>query len=335
MKTKLHILSITGSLLIFFSAVNCKPKEKYYSTIGTIHTPFHITYQYSSSLDKQIKSTFTQYYQSLNVFDSSSVVSKVNRNEEVEVDSFFISSFNTAMEVSEQTDGMFDITCAPLINLWGFGFCRMDSITSQTIDSIRTFVGFRKVRLKGNRVIKDDPRTLLNFSAVSHGFICDVIASMFDNKGIPNYLVEIGGEVMVKGVNPDNKNWRIGIVKPAGDTLDTNRKLEQAVKLKGRIGFATSGDYRNFYVKDGKKYAYILNPLTGYPATQDILSATVIANNCTLADAYATAFIAMGTEQVRTLKRKHPTFEYFIVYTDKKGKYCTEHSEGMKKYLSD
>ena len=175
------------------------------------------------------------------------------------------------MQASEQTGGIFDVTCAPLINLWGFGFTKFDSITPQLVDSIRHFVGFRKVRLQGNRVMKDDPRILLNFSVLGGGTICNIIACLFDRKGISNYMIDIGGEMIAKGKNPQGQR------------------------------LATSGNYRNIYLKDGRKYAHAINPITGYPVQKDILSATIIAHQCMLADAYATAFMTLGSRKARQL----------------------------------
>lgn len=320
-------------LLALLSA--CQRKMSYYTLHGINHTTFQIKYQYDRALDGEIEAEFKRYYHSINPFDSTSVISRMNRNEPVEADSLFMQVFRTAMQVSEQTGGLFDVTCAPLINLWGFGFQKFDSITPQLVDSIRGFVGFRKVRLLGNRVIKDDPRILLNFSALGDGTICDVIACLFDRKGISNYMIDIGGEVIAKGKNPQGQNWRIGIVRPEDDSTGTNTALEQIVQLPKRLGLATSGNYRNFYLKDGKKYAHTIDPTTGYPAQQDILSATIIARRCMLADAYATAFMTLGSRKARQLQREHPEIDYFIIYTDSCGNYRTEYSPGMKRYLAD
>ncbi len=153
-------------------------------------------------LDEKIKEEFRKYYHSINPFDSTSVISRINCNDTVEADSLFMHVFHTAMEVSAQTGGAFDVTCAPLINLWGFGFQKYDSVTPQRIDSILHFVGYQKVRLHGKHVVKDDSRILLNFSALGDGVICDIIARLFDREGIADYLIEIGGEVMAKGKNP-------------------------------------------------------------------------------------------------------------------------------------
>lgn len=327
----------TSLLLCFILAIlnACQCEKTYYTLRGVNHTTFQIKYQYVRTLDDEIEAEFKKYYHSINPFDSASVISQINRNEMVEVDSLFIHVFCTAMKVSEQTGGMLDITCAPLINLWGFGFQRFGNVTPQLVDSIRHFVGYRKVRLQGSRVIKDDPRILLNFSALGDGTICDVIALLFDRKGISNYMIDVGGEVMAKGKNPQGQNWRIGIVRPEDDSTGTTAELEQIVQLPERLGLATSGNYRNFYLKDGKKYAHTINPVTGYPTQQDILSATIVARECILADAFATAFMTLGSRKARLLQREHPEIEYFIIYTDSCGNYQTEYSTGMKKYLID
>ncbi|MCW0484210.1 FAD:protein FMN transferase [Prolixibacteraceae bacterium A06] len=313
----------------------CQHEKQYFEVSGMTHTPYHVKYEYSQSLEKEIKAEFANYYHSLNPFDSLSIISQINRNEEVEVDSLFAFTFRKVMQVSEQTNGLFDVTCAPLINLWGFGFSKRDSITQQVIDSIRSFVGYQKIRLEGSRVVKDDPRMLLNFSAVGDGGICDLVARLFDRHNIQNYMVEVGGEVVAKGVNAKGQHWRIGISKPVDDPAGMSQELEQILHLKQRVGVATSGDYRNFYVKDGKKYAHTINPTTGYPADQDILSATIIAPDCLTADAYATAFMVMGSAAARQLKEQVPEIEYFIIFTDEHGNYATEHSPGMEPYLSE
>ena len=311
----------------------CQSGKRYYTLTGVNHTTYQIKYQYDRTLDDEIEAEFKKYYHSINPFDSLSIISRINRNENVETDSLFRHVFNTAMEVSAQTQGTFDVTCAPLINLWGFGFQKFDSITPQMIDSIRAFVGYRKVHLQGNRIVKDDPRILLNFSALGDGTICDVIAKLFDEKGISNYMIDIGGEVMVKGKNPQGQDWHVGIIKPQDDPSGTNSELEQVVLLSERTGLATSGNYRNFYVKNGKRYAHTINPSTGYPAEQDILSATIIAKDCILADAYATTFMVLGRNKARLLQKKLPEIDYFIIYADSCGEYGTEYSPGMKRYL--
>ena len=319
-------------LCLVLAVCACSP-ERYHVTQGHTHTYYRITYRYDRPLDNEIRDKIQRFYHSLNPFDSLSIVSAVNANRDVEVDSIFVHAFRVAEEVSRQTDGMFDITCAPLINAWGFGFKNMGTVTPALIDSLKTFVGHEKVHLEGRHVVKTDPRVLLNFSAVGDGCICDLIARKLDSLGIDDYLVDIGGEMTAKGVNTKGLPWHIGINKPVDDSTQTNNEIQQIIELSDRRGIATSGDYRNFYVRDGKKYAHTINPKTGYPAAADILSATIMAEDCIVADAYATSCMALGREEAKQLLARHPELDYFFIYADSTGAFRTEWSEGMEKYL--
>ena len=319
-------------LCLMLAVCACSP-ERYHVTQGHTHTYYRITYRYDRPLDNEIRDEIQRFYHSLNPFDSFSIVSAVNANRDVEVDSIFIHAFRVAEEVSRQTDGMFDITCAPLINLWGFGFSRMDSVTPARIDSLRQFIGFQKVRLEGNRVVKDDPRLIMNFSSIADGTVCDMIAQRLEQEGVRNYLVEFGGEMRVRGVNPSGQNWRLGITKPTDDTLGINQALEQIVAFPRPLGMATSGNYRNFYVKDGKRYAHTIDPRVGTPVQRDILSATIVAPDAMTADAFATAFMVLGAEEAKALHRKVSDIEYFIIRADSAGGYHTEYSAGFRPFL--
>ena len=249
---------------------------------------------------------------SLNPFNPQSIISKVNRNEPVEVDSFFITVFNKAQEVSRVSGGAFDITAAPLINLWGFGFSKMDSVSPAVIDSLKQYVGYEKIRLEGNRVVKEFPQMQLNASAIAKGYACDVVGRLLDSYGIRNYMVEIGGEVRAKGKNPKGVCWRIEITKPEYDPTGIVSERQTVIPLCDK-GMATSGNYRNFYVKDGAIFGHTINPATGYPAEQNILSATVIASDCMTADAYATAFMVLGMEASVELAKKLPELQYYFI----------------------
>lgn len=327
MKTICFILSF---LLLL---TGCGGKE-YYDESGTIfHTLYQIKYQSDSLLTGKIDKEFQDFSLSLNPFHPKSIIAKVNRNEDVEVDQWFIDVFNKAQEISARSDGAFDATCAPLINLWGFGFSKMDSVTPEMIDSIKAFVGYRKIRLEGRKVVKDDPRVMLNFSAIAKGYACDVIARLMEREGVTNYMIDIGGEVAMSGVNQNGDCWRIGINTPDDDQAGVNSKVEEVVQPCRKCGIATSGDYRNFYVKDGKRYAHTINPKTGYPAGQHILSATILADNCMAADGYATAFMVMGTEKAIEMAKSIKEIEYYIIYSDEEGKHQIAYSEGMKPYL--
>ena len=199
--------------ILIFTA--CTKQKQYFEESGSVfHTIYHIKYEGSELLTEKIDAEFQKFNLSLNPFNPNSIISKVNQNEPVEVDDWFMEVLNKAKDVSDHSEGVFDITCAPLVNLWGFGFSKMDSVTPQMIDSIKQFVGYQKVRLDGRKIVKDDPRILLNCSAIAKGYASDVIARLLEREGIENYMVEIGGEVTMKGVNQNGKCWRIGINKP-------------------------------------------------------------------------------------------------------------------------
>ncbi|MDR1122391.1 MAG: FAD:protein FMN transferase [Dysgonamonadaceae bacterium] len=324
--------------ILFLSAcslgVSCGQQTPYYEESGTVfHTYYRIKYQSKQLLTDQIDAEFQAFNLSLNPFNPNSILAKVNRNEDVEVDEWFATVFNRAMDVSARSDGMFDVTTAPLINLWGFGFEQQDSVSQQIVDSLLTFVGYRKIRMKNNRVVKDDPRMMLNFSAIAKGFACDVIAGLLEREGIVNYMVDIGGEVAVNGLNPNGLCWRVGISTPEDDRNGTNTQMNGIVQLCDRCGMATSGNYRNFYEKDGKRYAHTIDPRTGYPSEQSILSATVIASDCMTADAYATACMATGLEKAVQMMEALPGMEYYFIYSTPDNPFQVKYSEGLSTIL--
>ena len=299
-----------------------------------LHTPYRVVYEASEEYDDEIRQLMACYYHAINPFDTTSIISQVNRNREVTVDSIFAAVFYTAMQVARNTDGALDVTCAPLINLWGFGFSTDTiEVTQTVIDSIRTFVGYEKVSLSDGKVVKQDSRIMLNFSALGDGCSCDLIGQFLENKGVENYMVEVGGEVKVRGKNPNGKSWRIGIVTPEDDPDGRNHDLQAIVALQGDYGLATSGNYRNFYEKNGRKYGHTIDPRTGYPAQQDVLSATVIAPTSMSADAYATALMVMGRHNARTLAEQHPEIAYFLIYINADDSICTEESPSFADFL--
>lgn len=329
MRTKICLFTCLACLLL-----NACSNQEYYEETGTVfHTLYHIKYQSSDLLTEKIDKEFQDFNLSLNPFIPHSIISKVNRNEPVEVDEWFIDVFNKAQEISQKTGGAFDATVAPLVNLWGFGFSKMDSVTPQLVDSIRQFVGYRKVRLEGKTVVKEDPRVMLDYSAIAKGYACDVIARLLEREGVENYMVEIGGEITMKGVNQNGQCWRIGINTPVDDTLGINQAVEEIVQPCRTCGIATSGDYRNYYEKDGKKYAHTINPRTGYPAAQNVLSATIVANDCMTADGYATALMELGSERAIATGDSIPEIEYYLIYVDGNGKHQIAYSKGMLPYL--
>jgi thiamine biosynthesis lipoprotein len=231
------------------------------------------------------------------------------------VDSLFKRVFLLSRQVSEATDGAFDITVAPLVNAWGFGFKNGSLPDSAAVDSLRALVGWQRVALTSeNRIHKEDAGIILDCSAVAKGFGVDVVADLLRSKGIENFMVEIGGEVVVSGKNPKGEAWHIGVNKPDDDPTSSNRELETVLTLDNQA-LATSGNYRNFYVTDeGRRVAHTIDPHTGYPVQHSLLSATVLAPNCATADAFATAFMVLGIDRAKEVLVRHPELEVYFIY---------------------
>lgn len=334
-KKKLHwqipflIFLIIGSIYAIRSQRNIPFQKEEGTIFGTI---YHVTYQCDSSLQNEIMDELRAVDNSLSPFNENSIISKINRNETVKPDPLFTQVFQLSEEVSDNTNGAFDITVAPLVNAWGFGFTNSANITPAVIDSLLQFVGYKKIALKDGMIVKSDPRIILDCSAVAKGFGVDQVARLFDRKGIKNYMVEIGGEVVVKGNNPKQKEWHVGIHKPTDDSLNINQEIQTILKIKDKA-MATSGNYRNFYYKDGKKYAHTINPVTGYPVQHSILSSTVLADNCATADAYATAFMVLGLDEAQKVLKEHPEIDAYFIYADKDGKNQIFMTDGLKKLI--
>ena len=276
MKTKKSFLWLAFLILAtIWILARHNQQANYYNIKGLVFgTVYNITYQYDSDLKPEIEAELKRFDFSLSPFNDSSVISRVNRNEELVTDSFFQKCFNRSMEISRETKGAFDITIAPLANAWGFGFKKGAFPDSLMIDSLLQITDYEKVKLENGRVIKQDPRIMLSCSAVAKGYSVDVIAQLLDRKGIKNYMVDIGGEVVVKGVIPKNNLWR------------------------------------------------------------NILSATVIAEDCMTADALATAFMVMGLEEAETFCKANPKIDAYFIYSGDNGEFKTYYTEGMKKYIT-
>ena len=308
--------------------------QPYYTVNGLIFgTVYNITYQYDDDLKAEIDEELKKFDGSLSPFNDTATITRINRNEDIVPDTFFTNVFRRSMEISKETNGAFDITVAPLANAWGFGFKKGAFPDSAMIDSLLEITGYTKVVLsEEGKVVKQDERMMLSCSAVAKGYAVDVIAQFLAKKGITNFMVDIGGEIVARGENPKKELWRIGINKPVDDSLSINQELQTVLNVTD-VGIATSGNYRNFYIKDGKKYAHTIDPRTGYPAEQSVLSATIVANDCMTADAYATAFMAMGLEKARQMADSLPEIEYYVIYADENGKHQIEYSKGMLQYL--
>ncbi len=334
MKTKKSFLWLAFLILATIWILARRNQKTDFNTASgfVFGTVYKITYQCKDDLKPEIEAELKRFDQSLSPFNDSSVISRVNRNEELVTDSFFQTCFNRSMEISRETEGAFDITVAPLANAWGFGFKKGTFPDSLMIDSLLQFTGYEKVKLENGKVIKQDPRTMLSCSAVAKGYSVDVVAHLLDRKGIKNYMVDIGGEVVVKGKNATGDLWRIGINKPYDDSLAVKQDIQTILNLTD-VGMANSGNYRNYYYKDGKKYAHTIDPRTGYPVQHSILSSTVVAEDCMTADALATSFMVMGLEEAEKFCKANPMIDAYFIYSGENGEFKTYYTDGMKRYF--
>lgn len=335
MKTKKSFLWLAFLILATIWILARRNQKAEFNTASgfVFGTVYKIAYQHDADLKPEIEAELKRFDQSLSPFNDSSVISRVNRNEELVTDSFFQTCFNRSMEISRETKGAFDITIAPLANAWGFGFKKGAFPDSLMIDSLLQITGYEKVKLENGKVVKQDPSVMLSCSAVAKGYSVDVIARLLDRKGIKNYMVDIGGEVVVKGKNATGDLWRIGINKPYDDSLAVKQDIQVVLNLTD-LGMATSGNYRNYYYKDGKKYAHTIDPRTGYPVQHSILSSTVIAEDCMTADALATSFMVMGLEEAEKFCKANPMIDAYFIYSGENGEFKTYYTDGMKKYIA-
>jgi thiamine biosynthesis lipoprotein len=325
------VLLIVGTVLIIRQQ-RSTPYQK--SADFIFGTSFHVTYQCDSDLTESIKTELMKVDASLSPFNEESVISAINNNKEVRPDQMFIEVFNLAMGISKDTDGAFDITVAPLVNAWGFGFKNGSQPSKQQVDSLMQIVGYQKVRLTDGIVMKHDPRIMLDCSAIAKGYGTDRVAKLLRSRGVENFMVEIGGEIVTRGVNPDRKPWKIGVTKPTDDSLHVGHELQTILNVTNKA-MATSGNYRNFYYKGGKKYAHTIDPKTGYPVQHSILSATVITKSCAVADAYATSFMVMGLEKAQKVLERHPELMAYFIYSDDDGDMAVWFSPSLKDKIEE
>jgi thiamine biosynthesis lipoprotein len=282
-------------------------------------TTFKIIYDDSLHRDFsiQIDSLLKKLDTSLSTYVPESIISKVNKNDStVVLDQHFITVFNRSQEISELSEGAFDITVAPLINAYGFGFGKKENIDSLLIDSLLNYVGYNKVKIENNKVIKQHPAIQLDFNAIAQGYSVDVLADFLEKKGIENYMIEIGGELRCKGKNSKGNYWNIGIDKPIENLQ--KREMQTIVPLKNKA-MATSGNYRKFYEKDGVKYSHTIDPKTGWPVEHQLLSATVIADDAMTADAFATVFMVMGKDKAIEFLETHKNLnlQVYLIFQNK------------------
>ena len=276
----------------------------------------------------EIDSIFHAVDMSVNLWVDSSIISKVNRNEEVTLESIFIDNFNIAQEAAQLSDGYFDPTISPIVAAWGFSYKNGDSITPQLIDSLRQLVDYRKIRIEEGKVIKENPAIQLDFNAIAQGYTSDMIALFLESRGIKNYLVDTGGEIMAKGEKPDGQPWIVGIEKPA-ENWDSERILQTRIALRDK-GLVTSGSTRKYVERDGRRYSHCINPKTGYPVQHQVLSVTVLAENSVWADAIASICMVMGMKPSLPLIESMDGVEAYYIFVNEKSELETFATEGFK-----
>lgn len=322
------------SILVFLICIFCLSCQKQPQLLKISGPVFGTSYsvQYYDvdgvSYTQQFDSLFTVINTSMSNYQSDSDISKLNRNEVVEVDKHFKTVFKGAKQIYRETEGVFDPTIGQLVNGWNFGSeTSKTALDSIKVDSLMRFVGLNRVGL-ANNTIKKPESSFIDFNAIAKGYGVDVIADFLESKKIKNYLVDIGGELRAKGINLNkNKGWTVGIENP---NFDGSQSYNKTLVLEDKA-MATSGTYRKFKIdKFGNKYAHIINTKTGYPSKTNILSVSVIADNCMMADGYATAFQAMGIKKVDHFMAKHPELQAYLIFENDKNQLETLVFNGFK-----
>lgn len=311
----LLLLLIVGTGYVMYSEHNAPYRKAEGTIFGTFYT---VTYQSSEDLQPEILKALEAVDRSMSMFNEKSTVSLINRGETDKVDNLIDFLLPRALKVSERTAGAFDITVAPLCNVWGFGWKKNLWPTDAQIDSIRQFVGYQKLSLNDHRLSKSDARIQIDFSAIAKGYGVDRVAQMLDKAKVKNYMIYIGGEDRMRGVNEKGGKWRIGIEKPT-EKGEQSQGYQKILEITDKA-VATSGNYRNFFIRNGKKYAHTIDPRTGYPVQHDVISATIIADECWEADAYATACMVMGLEKAKQVLTADKKLGAYLIYIDKDGK---------------
>lgn len=312
---------ICGALAVLVAAAfwGCGRRPAYVSVDGVmLGTTLHVVadvrdvspqelYAAVMELDRQAKA-------SMSIYDSTSLLSRLNRNETDSVDRHVAFNLRLADSIGSLSDGRYDVTVKPLVEAWGFA--GKERTENPNVDSILEFVGREKVRIEDGRLVKDDPRVQLDFNSIAKGYTVDLLAALVEKYGAENYIVDIGGEVRCRGVNRQGNPWRIGIETPFDGNMSNGEYLQKRVRLHDG-GLATSGNYRRFYLdKAGNKVAHTIDPRTGRSAVSRLLSVTVAAPTCAEADALGTMFLAMGADDALAAAASMPGMKVYFILAD-------------------
>jgi len=298
-------------------------------------TTFHIKYKINGLSIKisEIYSILNDINKSLSIYLDSSIVSRINNNDTtVKTDKYFEDVFFTGERVYKLTDGLFDITVGRLVKAWGFTPGGHNKINPKKISELKSLVGMNKVKIENHKLIKSDSQILIDPNAIAQGYTVEVVSDFLTSKGITDYMIEIGGEVKVKGLNDKGELWKVGIDKPIQETETQYRELETIIAITDN-SICTSGSYRKFVEENGIKYSHTINPKTGYPTHHNLLSVTIVTQNCTYADAVATGIMIMGLEEGKKFVENHKEIEAYFIYADKKGTFQTWSSPRLSTML--
>ena len=297
-------------------------------------TSYSIKYMSTEDYHHEIDSLLTVIDNSLSTYNTNSLLSQLNSGDtSLFLDTHFVRVFKASQHISSLSDGLFDCTVTPLVEAWGFGPDNRQEVDSLYIATLLQEVGYQDLWLRGDSLLSNPQQKTMDFNALAQGYTVDVIAELLDSNLVSDYLIELGGELRAKGHNSRNKKWRVGIDKPSNE-IDVNDRFQIILNLQNK-SLATSGNYRNFYEKDGQIYSHTINPKTAYPVQHSLLSATVIANDCMTADAYATTFMVMGVEQTKDFLSKHPNLEAFLIFTDTDKSWENWSTEGFKSLVTN
>ena len=295
------------------------PKKQYYHNQGHIFgTYYNIRYEGTEDLHHAIQQRLQTFDHSLSMFNPNSVISHINRNDSILTDSLFEAMYHEAHAISQLSGGAFDITVAPLVNAWGFGIKSQEPRTKSqdiNLDSIKAFVGYNHIHLNNHHLEKDDERITLDASAIAKGYACDVVADLLRENGCHNLLVDIGGEVVLQGVNDKGNAWRVGITRPTIDATGAEKELQEVI-ASNNLCMATSGNYLQYYIANGERRSHTIDPRSGYPVQHSLLSATVTASTCMRADALATACMVLGEQAALEMINKTTDAACYLIIAD-------------------
>jgi thiamine biosynthesis lipoprotein len=332
-----HLFFIYIFIVLLVSS--CGPAPEYAEINGfTQGTTYHIVVEKSPGLDlmalrQEIEEVFTAIDNSLSIYNDSSVISCINSNRSDLTDTLFREVFRLSSLVSQQSGGLFDITVGPLVEAWGFGPDAMKRFDESKLDSLLALVGMEKLRLEGERIIKASPGMFIDVNAIAQGYTVDIVAGILEREGIDQCLVEVGGEVRTVG-DKNGKGWRVGIDTPADGNYVPGAELQATVRLD-KSALATSGNYRKFYIENGIKYSHTIDPRTGYPVRHTLLSASVIAREAAVADAWATACMVAGKDDAILFIEENDFLEGYLIYSDENGGMKSWVSDGLKRLIEE